>query len=62
MSNSGTKFKLNPSTISNQITVIFVVMNDGDIIGVLSDFLYLVLEVYVGKLIDVTLLEIVNRF
>ena len=37
-------------------------MNDGDIIGVLSDFLYLVFEVDGGELIDVTFLEIVNGF
>ncbi len=37
-------------------------MDDGDIVGVLSDFLDLVFEVDGSQLIDVAFLEIVNRF
>lgn len=36
-------------------------MNDGNIVGILSDFLHLVFEVDGGQLTDVALLEIVNR-
>jgi hypothetical protein len=36
-------------------------MNDGDIIGVLSDLFYLVLEVDWGQMVDVALLEVIDR-
>ena len=37
-------------------------MDDGDVVGVLSDFFDLVFEVKVGQLVDVALLVIINGF
>lgn len=45
-----------------RVTGVFVEMNDGDVIGVLSDFLDLIFEVEVGQLSDITFFKVINRF
>ena len=51
-----------PSEVDEKGTVIFVELNDGNIVGVLSDLGDLIFEVEVGQLGHVAGLEVVDGF